>query len=489
MVPVVLCAVLATPAAGQFSSVVSFNGTNGTGPEYGPLVQGRDGNYYGTTSLGGANGYGEVFKMTPGGTVTPIYSFCSQAACADGTAPAAGVVLGTDGNFYGATALGGDVNGCGFPYGCGTIFKVTPLGVLTTLYTFTVASPGDGPVAGLVQGNDGNFYGTTGAEGGDGTIFKITPKGVLTPLHTFAEVDGMLPFGGLTLGTDGNFYGTTSMGGTSTACNNACGTVFKMTPAGQLTTLHSFNVTDGATPIGGLVQASNGDFYGTTAAGGANEATGCGQNSNAGCGTVFQITPQGTLTTLYNFCSQLNCVDGTSPYGTLVQGTDGNLYGTTYQGGLCCGTIFMVSPGGTFASIYSLCDQHGGCVTPQFDGLSPWAGLLLSTRGKLYGTTYYGGTSSSCPYGCGTVFSESVGLRGFVQALTNSGKVGRTIEFLGQGFTTSTTVSFNGTAATPSVKSGTYLTVVVPTGATTGFVTVTTSKGTLTSNRVFRVIQ
>jgi len=487
---VVMSGALAMPAAAQFRSVASFNGTDGSYPQYGPLVQGRDGNYYGTTAGGGAYGYGEVFKVTAAGAVTTIYSFCPQSGnCIDGEGPVAGLVLGTDGNFYGTTLFGGDMNGCGFPYGCGTVFKLTPKGVLTTLYTFETSSGGDGPMSGLVEGNNGNFYGTTNYEGGDGMIFKITPKGVLTALHTFEEVDGMLPFGGLTLGTDGNFYGTTSLGGTSTACNDGCGTVFKMTPAGKLTTLHSFSVTDGANPIGGLVQASNGNFYGTTAAGGANEAMSCGQDSNPGCGTVFEITPQGKLTTLHSFCSEMNCADGYDPYGTLVQGTDSNLYGTTTVGGLCCGMIFMVSPGGTFAPVYSLCDQHAGCVEPQFDGFLPWAGLLLSTRGILYGTTYYGGTSSDCPYGCGTVFSESVGLGQFVEAVTNAGKVGATIEFLGQGFTASTTVSFNGTAATPTVKSGTYLTAVVPSGATTGFVTITTSKGTLTSNKVFRVIQ
>lgn len=484
-----LCAAMAIPAGAQFSNVASFNGTDGSYPQYGPLVQGRDGNFYGTTSVGGGNGYGEVFKVTAAGAVTVIYSFCSLSDCSDGANPAGGVVLGTDGNFYGMTAQGGDSNGCNFPYGCGTIYKVTSSGKLTTLYTFTTLSPGAGSVSGLAEGNDGNFYGTTAGDLGDGTIFKITPKGVLTALHTFEEIDGDLPYGGLTLGTDGNFYGTTSLGGTSTACNDGCGTVFKITSAGKLTTLHSFSITDGASPIGGLVQASNGNFYGTTAAGGVNDAPGCGQASNPGCGTVFEITPKGKLTTLYSFCSQLNCADGYDPYGTLVQGTDGNLYGTTTVGGICCGTIFMVSPSGTFAAVYSLCDQHGGCQEPQFDGVYPWAGLLLSTRGKLYGTAYYGGTSSNCPYGCGTVFSESVGLGGFVRAVTNSGKVGATIEFLGQGFTASSTVSFNGTAATPSVKSGTYLTVAVPSGATTGLVTITTSKGTLTSNRVFQVIQ
>ena len=473
--------VLAIPASAQFKSIASFNLTNGADLEYGALVQGRDGNYYGTTAGGGGNGYGNVFKVTPGGAITPIYSFCSLTNCADGANPAAGLVLGPDGNFYGTTPLGGDSNGCGFPYGCGTVFKVTPSGVLTTLYTFEVTSPGDGPVGGLVLGNDGNFYGTTGSEGGDGTIFKITPKGVLTALHYFGGPDGLYPFGGLTLGTDGNFYGTTEAGGTSVACNNGCGTVFKMTPAGKLTTLHSFNLTDGATLIGGLVQASDGNFYGTTATGGANQFPGCGQAFNLGCGTVFQISPQGSFTTIYNFCAQLNCADGMSPYGTLVQGSDGNFYGTTYLGGVninscefACGTVFEINTAGALNTLHAF---------DGVDGSYPWAGLLLSTRGKLYGTTYSGGTGA-----LGTIFAESVGLSPFVQLVTVRGKVGATIEILGQGFTSSTTVSFNGTPATSVAKSGTFLTTVVPSGATSGPVSVTTGAVTLQSNKTFRVI-
>lgn len=481
-----LCVAFATPASAQFKSIASFNSTNGADPEYGPLVQGRDGNYYGTTAGGGANGFGEIFKVNAGGTVNPIYSFCSQSHCADGENPAAGLVLGTDGNFYGTTLYGGDVSDCGIPYGCGTIFKATPQGVLTTLYTFTKSSPGAGPVAGLVEGTDGSFYGTTGSEGGDGTIFKITLKGALTPLHTFREVDGMLPYGGLTLGTDGNFYGTTSEGGMSPACNDGCGTVFKMTPAGKLTTLHSFNLTDGANPIGGVVQASNGNFYGTTSAGGTNEAVGCGQGANTGCGTVFEITSQEIFSTLYNFCSQTSCADGMSPYGTLVQGADGNFYGTTYLGGansvceFACGTVFELSSASALNTLHSF---------DSVDGSYPWAGLLLSTQGDLYGPTYDGGTSGNCLYGCGTIFSESVELSPFVKLVTFSGKVGSTIEILGQNFTSSTTVSFNGTPATSlSVRSGTYLSAVVPSGATTGYVTVTTASVSLQSNKVFLVI-
>jgi uncharacterized repeat protein (TIGR03803 family) len=486
-----LCATVAIPSPAQtFTSLVSFNGTNGIGPEYGPLVQGRDGNYYGTASGGGLNSAGTVFQGTPGGKLTPIYNFCSKMNCTDGSSPVAGLVLGTDGNFYGTTFAGGDKS-CDYPAGCGTIFKITSAGVLTMIYTFTAnGGAGDGPTAGLVQGSSGSFYGMTGSEGGDGTIFKITPTGTLTTLHFFGGTDGLYPYGGLALGTDGNFYGTTLSGGNSFMdCSSGCGTVFKMTPAGKLTTLHSFTLTDGANPVGGLVQAGNGRFYGTTATGGVNQPSDCGVGSVPGCGTAFEITPSGTLSTLYNFsCSPTNCTDGAAPYGTLVAATDGNLYGTTYLGGICCGALFAMTPNGAMTTLYDLCDQDGGCQANEFDGLSPFAGLLQATNGTFYGTTYYGGTSPNCSHGCGTIFSLSNFLAPFVEAVTYSGKVGATIEFLGQGFTKSTTVSFNGTLATPSVKSGTYLTAKIPSGATTGLVSITTSRGSLQSNKIFRVI-
>src|SRR5579859_1793527 len=189
-----ICAAMTIPAAAQtFTTLVQFDAnTDGSGPELGALVQGRDGNLYGTTAGGTSNsGAGTVFKMTPDGTLTTIYYFC-LSDCADGSTPVAGLVLGTDGNFYGTTPLGGDLN-CGFPYGCGTVFKMTPAGVLTTLHTFVGQFDGAGPHGGLVQGLNGNFYGTTGSEGGDGTVFKITPSGTLTTVHYFGLPDGLWP--------------------------------------------------------------------------------------------------------------------------------------------------------------------------------------------------------------------------------------------------------------------------------------------------------
>ncbi|HEX4537107.1 MAG TPA: choice-of-anchor tandem repeat GloVer-containing protein [Candidatus Acidoferrum sp.] len=301
---------------------------------YTAVVQAPSGMFYGTTSARGAHNAGTVFKITANGTLATLYSFCSQAKCADGKR-ASTLVLGSDGNLYGTTAAG-NYDGCG-TQGCGTVFKVTRSGVLTTLFSFcgksTCVDHGFQPMAGLVQGTDGNFYGTTYAGGTNhnGTIFKITPTGNLTTLYSFCAqancADGAYPLGALVQGADGNFYGTTLLGGlmNSNGCSNGCGTVFKISSGGELTTLHDFcseaNCADGAASAYGpnLIQASDGDFYGTSTA------------------TIFKITPQGVLTPLYNTPNSAN---------NLVQASDGNFYGTTAHGGLYnWGTVFRLSVG------------------------------------------------------------------------------------------------------------------------------------------------
>jgi uncharacterized repeat protein (TIGR03803 family) len=274
---------------GTLTTLQSFNGTNGTSPQ-GELIQGTNGAFYGTTSYGGANngpngspdGAGTIFSIIPGGTLVTLYNFCSLPGCADGSNPSAGLVLGTNGNFYGTTP-GGGANAC-FSANCGTVFKITPAGVLTTLYTFSGGqsnpSPGYGPSTGLTLGADGNFYGTTAYGGNDlcgagqplycGTVFKITPQGALTNLYNFCSqancAYGFTP-SGLVQGSDGNFYGTTVYGGGNNFCqptdDYTCGTIFKIAPEGTFTTLHAFEATDGARPTG-VVQATDGNFYGTT---------------------------------------------------------------------------------------------------------------------------------------------------------------------------------------------------------------------------------
>jgi len=480
-----LCVVTAVTSSAQtFTTLASFDITNGQEPIFVSLVQGLDGNLYGTTSGEGTTGAsttpGTVFKVTPSGTLTTLHSFCALTNCADGEHPYAGLVLSTDGNFYGTTTSGGS-------HGSGTVFKLTSGGTLTTLYSFcakTNCVDGSGPYAPLVQATDGNFYGTTIRGGknatrchspnGCGTVFKITPSGTLTTLYFFCSQtncsDGAFPYGaGLIQGADGNLYGTASSGGSS----ENLGTVFKITTTGTLTTLHQFN--SARYPYAGLVQATNGNFYGTSYQGGTGS---CG--TNFGCGTVFRVTPKVT-SVLYNFCSQSNCADGSNPQAPLIQGTDGNLYGTTSSGGAKSdGSLFKITTGGTLTTLHSF---------DLSDGMAPSDGLVQDTDGNFYGITSAGGTSTTNCYrvGCGTVFKLSMGLGPFVTTLPTSAKVGTVIKILGTNLTGATSVSFNGTAATFTVVSKTQIKTTVPSGATTGTVTVDTPSGILKSNVVFRV--
>ena len=350
----------AQPAAAQSYTVLHGFELPPSNP-YAGLVQGSDGNFYGTTYAGGTSSAGTVFQMTPSGTLTTLHSFASS----DGAYPFAGLVQGTDGNFYGTTERGGANDS-------GTVFQMTPSGTLTTLHSFS-SSDGATPFAGLVQGTDGNFYGTTygGGASGYGTVFQMTPSGTLTTLHSFSSSDGANPFAGLVQGTDGNFYGTTFQGGAS-----SYGTAFQMTPSGTLTTLHSFSSSDGASPTyAGLIQGSDGNFYGTTYQGGASNS-----------GTIFQMTPSGTLTTLHSFSTS----DGAYPHAGLIQGTDGNFYGTTEGGGAGAGTVFRMTPSGTLTTLHSFTLS---------DGAYPSAGLIQGTDRDFYGTTVSGG-----PLGGGVVF-------------------------------------------------------------------------------------
>ncbi len=484
------------PSAPIFTSLFSFDGTDGALPFETSLVQGMDGNLYGETgSFGfGSNGAGEIYKITPTGTQTVLYSFCSQPNCTDGGGPSGGLVLGTDGNFYGTTSYGGTGSFGGYE-GWGTVFKITPSGTLTTVYNWcsqpNCTDGGPSYVGGtLVQATDGNFYGTnvygganTSCNGGYGcgTVFSITPEGVLKTLYNWCSqpncADGSSP-NGLVQATDGNFYGTTLEGGANSSCFSGygCGEVFKITPQGGLSTLYSFcsqtNCDDGDNPYAGLIQV-NGEFYGTTFYGGTY-----------GDGTVFKLTSGDTLTTLYNFCSQSNCSDGASPYTPLIQATNGILYGTACCGGAYySGVIFGITPAGTLTTLYSFCAQTN-CA----DGSNPDGGLVQATNGTFYGTTQFGGNYTCSPYSsCGTIYSLAVGLGPFVETLPTSGRVGETIKILGNHLADATGVSFNGVAATFKVFSHTLLSATVPTGATTGFVAVTTPSGTLKSNVRFQV--
>jgi uncharacterized repeat protein (TIGR03803 family) len=465
------------------TTLFSFGETNGAQPLAG-LVQGTDGYLYGTTQLGGINcapnGCGTVFKVSPGGTLKTLYSFCAFYQCLDGATPLAGLVQTASNEFYGTTIVGGSSSYCpNSPYspGCGTIFKITPQGALTVLYNFCSQSgcaDGAYPFAGLVQATNGDLYGTTdfGGANNAGTIFKITASGSLTTLYSFCSItgcaDGAFPQAGLVQAANGDLYGTTTSGGA-----NATGTVFKATLSGALTTLYSFcaqsGCTDGSYPHAGLVQAANEELYGTTASGGASNQ-----------GTVFKIGTSGAFTTLHSFSG----VDGAGPMAALVQATNGNLYGTTSAGGDNNGnngTIFQITQGGTLTTVYNFCVLLGCPALPD----SP---LVQDTNGNLYSTSLLGGTDQICSgLGCGTVFSLSIGLGPFVRLQPVSGKVGSLIQILGTDLTGATAVSFNGTAAVFKTVSNTLIWADVPAGATSGKVQVTTPGGTLVSNVSFHV--
>jgi uncharacterized repeat protein (TIGR03803 family) len=471
LISVVLNVCIATTvssSAQTFATLLNFAGADGLAP-YAGLVQGTNGNFYGTTQNGGTNGSGTVFKITPEGKLTTLYNFCSQALCTDGSYPEGTLVQATNGKLYGTTYYGGFSDSNCQP-GCGTVFEITAAGELTTLYIFckqSACSDGARPMAGLIQANNGNLYGTA-AQGGansSGTVFRITPEGTLTTLYSFCVLsgcaDGSAPLGGLIQARDGNFYGTTCCGGS----NGVSGTVFRITPNGKLTTLHSFDGFDGELPFAGLVEATDGNFYGTTYQGGMYY------------GTVFKITPAGQLTTLASFCPEphLGCPNGAFPNAGLVQGTDGNFYGTTtyFIGSKTLATVFKVSFKGKFIPLH----KFNGA-----DGDLPYAGLIQATNGNFYGTTYGGGSR-----GDGTVFGLEVGLGPFVEIRPMSGKAGTSVIVLGNNLRDTTSVAFNGTSATFTVISNTEIRATVPLGATTGSVSVTTLAGTLSSNVFFRV--
>jgi uncharacterized repeat protein (TIGR03803 family) len=445
-----------------FTTMASFNGSNGSDP-LASLVQGLDGNFYGSTYVGGSNNGGTVFKITPTGEPTSLYSF----AVPYGSGPDDPLVQAPNGNFYGTTQGGGV--GC-YGFGCGTVFTITPEGGLTTLARFSDTN-GRYPY-GLVRATNGDYYGVTADGGlfssscraGCGTLFMIDASGALTTLHAFDSADGASPSSTLIQAYDGHAYGITALGGAGNY-----GTVFQLATGGALTTLHSFTEADGEYPVYGLVEATDGNLYGTTVAG---PGTACG---GSGCGTVFRIAPAGDLTTLYFFDS----TGGNLPNGTLVEGSDGNFYGTTVQGGasdaciLGCGTVFRITPAGDLTTLFTF-DLATG---------TSYGGLLQATDGSFYGTTASGGAWND-----GTVFRLSAGLGPFVKTLPSAATVGATIHILGTNLTAPASVTFNGTPAAITSLSPSQIVTTVPSGATSGKVEVTLPSGTLSSNARFEVL-
>jgi len=437
-----MCLSMTVGASAQvtFINLYNFTGAPSVSQPQASLIQGTDGNFYGVSD-GGAYNYGTVFKITPTGVLTILHNFCAQSGCPDGSDPNGPLLLAPDGNFYGTTGRSGAGP---------TIYKITPNGNLTTLFTFPFATA---PNGGLVVGSDAYLYGTTrGGPNDPGTVFKISPAGTFSTVYNFCSLDncadGANPQAGLVIANDGNLYGTTYGGGIGD------GTIFEISPQGTFKTIYGAFCrwcATGANPATALTQNSDGNFYGTTSFAGRSR------------GTVFEITPSGTMI--------FNALVTNDPNSPLLLSA-GRIFGTAVYGdndGF--GSIFTTDPTRRVTTLYSF---QGG------DGEAP-SGLMQGTNGVFYGTTVLGG-----PYG-GTFYSLSVGLPPFVAFVQAWGKVGQTRGILGQGFTGTAAVSFNGIPASFTVISDTYLVATVPAGATTGPVTVATPNGTLTSNVRFRI--
>lgn len=471
---------------------------------YDELIQGADGNFYGTTFQGGSGtcadgfgviGCGTIFKLTPSGVQTVLYNFQydnNTNTAVNGFYPVGGLVQGYDGNFYGTASQGGDPTAsCNGNLGCGTVFRITPTGQFTLLHQFhgVFANPpeGGGPCGHLILATNGLFYGTTFSGGmvqnfgNQGTIFAISASGGFSTVYMFDNVhgtsDGANPFAGLVQGRDGSFYGTTQFGGTSNA-----GAVFKL--AGPKTTvLHSFDVQpgqfypDGAYPKAALVRASDGNLYGVTSYGGV-------LTTFYQSGTLFRSTTNGAFTKLWDFNATDPSVNGITPYGGLIQASDGSLYGTTSAGGgpTNSGTVFRVAPNGAISQVMSFDAATTGAL--------PEAVPLQAADGTLY-MTDNGGTVSNNQYQ-GAVVQLVNGLAapkprivGFAPA---TGRVGQKVTILGSNFVGTTAVAFNGTSAAFNVKSSVIVTAAVPGGATTGRIMVTNAGGATTSAQTFTVV-
>jgi uncharacterized repeat protein (TIGR03803 family) len=398
---------------GTESIVYAFSGSQ-DGQLPAKLIQGTDGNFYGTAYWGGGTtSYGIIYKVTPSGEETILQSLSNTNG---GPAnPGAGLTLGADGNFYG-TSTGGGASGQG------TIFQMTPSGVLTVIYSFN-GTAGANPAAELIQVKSGEFFGTTrqGGDGGYGTVFKVNSKGALSVMHAFAGgADGAQPASTLLKGLDGAFYGTTEAGGSGDCAFPGepigCGTVFRVTAAGEESVIHEFSgyPTDGSEPMGGLVQAKNGTLYGTTAAGGYTDPGNC----SSGCGTIFSMSTTGTEQILY-VCGEPPdpwYYDCWAPSGTLILGANGTLTGTSGNGGGGWGNLFSIEalPSVTLTATHAAITLHKGTelkwsstnsqsceATGSWSGTEPIKGSQRETPSGTGSYTYtltctgIGGTASA----------------------------------------------------------------------------------------------
>jgi uncharacterized repeat protein (TIGR03803 family) len=440
------------PAQAQtYVDMFDFVDAKGCCPSYpGVLAQGRDGNIYGTTQNGGTNTFGTFFVVNPSTGLAKLYDFDGT----HGQYPQAGLAMGFDGNFYGTTYLGGTTPSLG------VLFKLTPGGSLTVLHNFANSTDGAYPRQPPIPAPDGNLYGITG-NGTNYYIYRVTPSGTFTPVATPPGYS----YAPLLLATDGKLYGVTNYGGTYNG-----GTVFQLTlgKTPKVKIIYSFGVTPstGFNPTGALMQASDGKLYGTTPNGG-----------NASGGVLFQVTTAGGYKVLHNFAAAAPATDGYGPVAGLVQGSDGFLYGVNPNGGSAgFGTLFKINTSG---SIFQVLHNFDG-----ISGANPTSTPILHTNGKIYGMTMSGGAFHQ-----GVFYSFDNGLKPFASLFViSSGKVGSSVDILGQGFSNATGVKFGTGPGTFAAANDTYMTALVATGSTTGHVTVLEPGGNLVSPQTFKVI-
>src|SRR5580704_12983808 len=447
----------------------------------------------------------------PAQTVNTIYKFSSGT---NPNLPVGVMAQGQDGDFYGITQSGGGIANLG------VIYKISSGGAITSLYPMAQS---DGTTCtGLNLGTDGNFYGTckNGGTNNYGTLFKVTSAGVLTVLHNFAAQgstsDGCIPYAPPIQATNGDFYGTTAFCGADNY-----GTVYKLTLAGAYTMLYSFQgpPNDTVLPLG-LFEGTDGNLWGV------------GNGWIISGGGIFKITLAGKESLVYTFQPNADggYLDGEGPDANLIQGSNGDFYGTTEEGGSANeGTIFSLTESGTETVLYSFPNQTDGAypslpLTQAPNGLlfgaatdcagggcsqaglfdittkgayksvylyplvcsncgQPFAPLLLSTNGTFYSTTEQGGI------GVGSFYSLSNGYGPFISPVNvKSSAEGSRVGILGQGFSSKSVVAFGGTKATATkLTGGTYITATVPTGALTGDITVTTGSTVLSTLASFRI--
>lgn len=444
------CAAGSAPADGSggvYTVLYNFNcATDGCNPlQPALLAQGEDGVLYSTLASGTSESLdGTVTNYMPGGGFSVLYRFGG----ADGMGPQSGLTLGFDGDFYGTTTNGG-------VHGDGTVFRLAS-GSVTPLYSFANGSDGASPWAPPVQTPDGNLYGVTYNGATPGTAYKLAPNGTFSVIATLPSKT-QAP---LVMNVDGNFYGTTQYGGDSNR-----GTVFRLSTAGKLKLIHSFDPSvEGGTPIGPVMIAADGNFYGTTSGG--------GQYSQ---GIVYQLAPGGGYKVIHDF----QLLEGSGSTAGLVQGSDGYLYSVMPSGGSKgYGTLYRVNTSGTKFQVLHQFNYK--------EGAYPSATPTLATNGTIYGFTAKGGNGENGA--SGVLFGFTHGLKPFVSLQLWAGAAGTQVGILGQGFSSATGVEFGSVAANYTVVSDTYMVATVPIGAKTGKVTVFEPGGNLATLRKFKVL-